>query len=373
MVSKIVFLFAWLLISLNSHGQKYIQISNPSATPRQELISIPYAAFSQHFGIDTLFTIKDKHSGIVLAHQIERLGTPFPQNVLIQIRIDHKQQLELLVVKETPPPYHNKTYARYVPERFDDYAWENDVVAFRMYGKALEGKKDDAQGMDYWAKRTPHLIINKWYKENDYHKDHGEGQDYYSVGQTLGAGDLALFYDHQVQFTKHYRAHQVLDNGPLRTTFRLTYDPEHIHAQNIALIKTISIDAGQHFNKIQVELNNKSATETPVVLGIARRGEESPAFEYQPKRGQLAYWEPAIGDYGQTGIALIVPKGKTALHQQDKKQFLLSTTIKTGNPFTYYSGAAWNKAGQISTAKAWFTYVAQKNEQIRKPLKITLK
>src|SRR5690606_5514535 len=133
--------------------------------------------------------------------------------------------------KEKAPTFPSKTYARYVAERFDDYAWENDVVAFRLYGKALEGRPDDAQGMDYWAKRTENLVINKWYKINDYHKDHGEGLDYYSVGQTLGAGDMALYHNNTIQFTKHYRKHEVLDNGPLRTTFRLTFEPQTIEGQ----------------------------------------------------------------------------------------------------------------------------------------------
>ena len=29
------------------------------------------------------------------------------------------------------------TYARFVPEREDDFAWENDLVAFRAYGPAM--------------------------------------------------------------------------------------------------------------------------------------------------------------------------------------------------------------------------------------------
>ena len=31
-----------------------------------------------------------------------------------------------------------KVYGRYVPERKDDFAWENEYAAFRMYGPALK-------------------------------------------------------------------------------------------------------------------------------------------------------------------------------------------------------------------------------------------
>ena len=31
-----------------------------------------------------------------------------------------------------------KVYGRHVPERKDDFAWENEYAAFRMYGPALK-------------------------------------------------------------------------------------------------------------------------------------------------------------------------------------------------------------------------------------------
>lgn len=173
-------------------SQKSIIVENVTENDRNEVISIPFDKFSSHFGVDTILTVKDA-SGKVYMHQLEKLGQASPQNVLILVDIASEETLSLTVESNTPPAFDSKTFARYVPERFDDFAWENDVVAFRMYGKALEGRPDDAQGMDYWAKRTDKLILNSWYKGNDYHKDHGEGLDYYSVGQTLGAGDIALF------------------------------------------------------------------------------------------------------------------------------------------------------------------------------------
>jgi hypothetical protein len=39
-----------------------------------------------------------------------------------------------------------RVYGRFNRERFDDFAWENDKVAFRMYGEALET----------WVRGAPH-------------------------------------------------------------------------------------------------------------------------------------------------------------------------------------------------------------------------
>ena len=83
------------------------------------------------------------------------------------------------------------TFCRFVPERSDDFAWENDKIAFRAYGPALHASGENS-GIDCWLKRVDYPIINKWYKENaegkSYHKDHGEGYDPYKVGASRGCG-----------------------------------------------------------------------------------------------------------------------------------------------------------------------------------------
>lgn len=355
------------------NAQKVIEVTNPSNENRQELISIPFDQFAKHFGVDSVFQIVDETSNSTYLYQLEKLGGLTAKNVLIQINIAPKGNLKLTVKGTPAPTVRPKTYARYVPERFDDFAWENDIVAFRMYGKALEGRSDDAQGMDYWAKRTEELIINKWYKENDYHKDHGEGLDYYSVGQTLGAGDIALYLSDNIQYTKHYRDYQILDNGPLRTTFRLIFDTQDFDGQQISLSKTISLDAGQNFNKIKVDLENKTVKNTPIVIGLAKRNESNPEYKFDKKRNTLAYWEPTINDFGQTGTALLIPKGKISFISNDSKQFLLKASIQTGKPFIYHNGASWNKAGKIQSFDAWADLVEKYAESIQKPLKVKLK
>ena len=52
--------------------------------------------------------------------------------------------------------------ARFVPERKDDFAFENDKVAFRIYGPTLRDSKENS-GVDCWVKRVDYPIIDKWY------------------------------------------------------------------------------------------------------------------------------------------------------------------------------------------------------------------
>ena len=52
-----------------------------------------------------------------------------------------------------PPPI-VKTFARYVPERMDDFAWESDRIAHRIYGQGLiKGEGTITSGIDVWIKK----------------------------------------------------------------------------------------------------------------------------------------------------------------------------------------------------------------------------
>src|SRR5262249_22720606 len=65
------------------------------------------------------------------------------------------------------PPFSSKVFARYVPERLDDFAWENDKIGHRTYGPALGAPDTEKRGkevlvtsaLDTWSKRVSYLIV----------------------------------------------------------------------------------------------------------------------------------------------------------------------------------------------------------------------
>ncbi len=107
----------------------------------------------------------------------------------------------------TRPRYQSPVYARFVPERIDDFAWENDRVAFRVYGPACR-EVLVSSGIDVWAKRVRYPIIDKWYSRDadSYHKDSGEGLDFFTVGKSLGCGGSAVYEDGQLHPAGHYES-----------------------------------------------------------------------------------------------------------------------------------------------------------------------
>lgn len=54
----------------------------------------------------------------------------------------------------TPEAFKTIACGKQYPERVDDIAWENDRIAFRTYGPALQATGEKAYGCDIWVKRS---------------------------------------------------------------------------------------------------------------------------------------------------------------------------------------------------------------------------
>ena len=83
-----------------------------------------------------------------------------------------------LAADRPPATQPARAFARFVPKADDDVAWENDRIAFRVYGPSLAKKQKTGSGIDVWVKSTRSLVIDRWYKADDYRRDHGEGLDF---------------------------------------------------------------------------------------------------------------------------------------------------------------------------------------------------
>lgn len=311
------------------------------------------------------FRIIDAKSLKEIPFQLEMKGGTEVQNVLIQISLESKNTINLLFEIGKHSDFATKTFGRYVPERLDDFTWENDKIAYRMYGNALEeAGKGNAYGIDVWVKSTDRMVINERYKRGKYHIDAGDGMDYYHVGFTLGAGNMAPYINDSIWYSKNYTKWKVLDNGPLRTTFQLEFDEWDVNGKSMKATKTISLDAGSQLNKIEVKYTycDEVYKQIPVVVGIIKRpGKGSELMDTE--HGVLGYWEPKHGDDGTTGVGVIIPSKVNAM-QVRNDQYLAMFEIPNNETFTYYMGAVWDKAGFISTEKQWFNYLNENQEKI---------
>jgi hypothetical protein len=367
----IVFL---LPVFLFAQSKTNISIQNTSALDRKEtVVSIKWETIvSQYPQIDTTgFVVINSDTKKQVPFQLEHRGRKAIQNLLVQVDVKAKSTLSLSIQKGKPETFAVKTYARFVPERKDDFAWENDLIAFRTYGKAIEKTKEDAYGLDVWVKRTDKMVINERYKRMEYHVDHGDGMDYYHVGFSLGAGNMAPYVNDTIRYSANYHQWKVLDNGPLRSSFQLIYDTWDAGGIKVKVTKTISLDAGSQLNRIENVYSFEDSKPLAVVVGIIKRPETG-VISLNEQQGIMGYWEPTHGEDGTTGVGSILTTPVSNM-LVGNTQMLAKTTVKNNEPIIYYSGAAWDKAGKITNAKQWFKYLDTFYQQIKKPLIVNVK
>lgn len=309
------------------------------------------------------FKVLNSATGREVPYQVLTEGTGQPVKILLDVPLAAGAKATVQFMEGTPAPVAVKTYGRYVPERKEDFAWENNRVAFRMYGKELESTpKENAYGVDFWNKRTENLVINKWYKRTNYHKDDGDGLDYYHVGLTLGAGGIAPYLEDSIWYSKNYTGHRMLDSGPLRTTFELSYDAWQAGRRSVTVTKTISLDAHSQLSRMQIRYSDS----LPVAIGISKRKDPGAIF-LEETNGVMGYWEPQHGQDGTTGIGCVILAPVKEM-KVEKGHLLAVSATGEGNSITYYTGGAWDKAGLIKNAGQWFRYLQDQAIRLRQPV-----
>ena len=85
--------------------------------------------------------------------------------VIFQVEMKAGESGTYKITKGQPSEYQTYACGRHYPARLDDFAWENDLVGFRVYGPALQAKGERGFGYDLFAKRGTDLpVIGKFYE-----------------------------------------------------------------------------------------------------------------------------------------------------------------------------------------------------------------
>jgi len=347
-----------------------VSVSNPSALFRPEE-SVEVADAGDDVAVMDALT-----SRILPSQKLER-------GLLFQSDLAPNETRRFLLVprKRLPavPPVVSRAHARFVPERLDDFAWENDRVAHRVYGPALTldpKEKLVSSGIDVWSKSAHKLVQDAWYRAGDYHLDKGEGLDFYHVGVTRGCGGLGIYDGKLLRTSANFSGWKVLADGPLRTVFELKYDAWDAGGRQVAEARRVSLDAGSNFSRVESTFSSPSAAPLTVGVGIVQREGQG---KYLQGAGTMSYWEPAMGDNGSNACAVIVPGATAYLNVPaatprpgEAGHYLALAPAQPKQAFVYYLGAGWSKSGNFANPQAWESYVADTAARIAAPVKVSV-
>lgn len=355
-----------------------VAVTNPTDAARTgEMVEVDVASLGLTEGAGLVVVDAE---GVEIPSQITHDG-----KLIFQADVEAAAVATYTVKEGKAADYQTYACGKVYPERVDDMAWESNLIAFRVYGPALQASGEKAFGNDVWLKNNTELpVVEARYalelnpetrakiaelKKTDkkaakelaasvsYHNDHGNGFDPYKVGPTLGAGATALLDGQKIVYPYCYSECEVVDNGPLRFTAKLTYLPTTIGERTVTEKRTISIDYGSFLNKTTVCYEG-SEGDYQTMSGIVLH-EKEPRTSYNAEQGYVTYAEPVEpAEAGELYLAMYFPEGWESAEDRmwtkhDNKiksafgHAAVYNTLAEGETLTYWWGGLWNQATAV--------------------------
>ncbi|WP_434035604.1 DUF4861 family protein [Formosa sp. 4Alg 33] len=332
------------------------------------------------------FSVQDATTKAILTSQFVDEDLDGTVDVLLfqpELDPNSEKQYELVVadssVKQDTTAY---CYSRFVPERTDDYTWENNKVAFRTYGPVAQKMVEDgvpggtlSSGIDLWLKKVEYPIINKWYARNaikagEYHIDYGEGLDNFHVGSSRGVGGSAVKIDTSYYISTNFTDYKTITTGPIRTSFVLNYADWDANGQTISEEKHISLDYGSNFSRFEIHVKGTDE----LSIGLTLHDNEGTVTE-NVDQGWIAYWESEYFD-SELGTAIVAKRDDMIASERyvtaEKDRSNLYSQLKVNNnKVVYYAGFAWKESKQYPTKALWEQHIQEFSEKVNSPLEVT--
>ena len=215
-----------------------------------------------------------------------------------------------------------------------------------------------------------------------FHLDHGNGLDPYRVGATLGLGAPSLMVSKNQVLPYCYKDYRILDNGPLRFTVELTYNPSTVgNMKNVVEHRIISLDKGSNFNKMTVWYDGLT-TPTDFATGFPIHEEDTESKTFA--KDYVSYADPTDNievNNSQVFVGVLFPEGIDNTYYQlfDKKHdgaighaLGLKRGLKNQQQYSYYFGAAWSKYDVKSYAE-WQIRIKDFLDAQKSPLRVEVK
>lgn len=388
-LTKITFLVVAIVLASCTPATKTITITNNLAIDRDfETVEISKSDLKLE-ETDSLenYGLLDNKDIPQIIQYIDNNNDGKADILLFQPRVNPNTFATFTIVKtplKSPQGDNSKEicYSRFVPERIDDYTWENDKVAFRVFGPVAQKMFEDgveggtiSSGVDCWLKRVEYPIINKWYKKNtegtgSYHEDTGEGLDNFHVGTSRGCGGIAVRIDTSYYISKNFISYKTLTTGSIRTSFYIEYADWDAGGNVIKESRIVSLDRGQNLSKFEITLIGS----THFSVGLTLHDKKGETTDNKEK-GWISYWEAHDGSELGTAIVtqpeVIIATEKYETEQKDLSNSFMQLKLEN-NKAIYYTGFGWKKSKQFDSKEDWHNYLNEFSEKLKSPLEVSI-
>ncbi len=234
-------------------------------------------------------------------------------------------------------------HVRFIQERKEDIAWENDRVAFRIYSREVKDKV--SSGVDFWTKHVDYPVVEKWYARNaagqNYHSDRGEGYDFYAVGRNRGIGGTGVMSSTGLVVSEPYANYRIYSDASDLVDFEISYQPYEVDGRMIYEKKRIRMVLGTYFYEVTSTVETSDGE--PVVLAVGLTDFGAANVVKNAEQGTLRLIEEISEKDGLIGGAVVADPQAVKGFADSGKDRLILLDVKSGEPVTYYVGAGWSK------------------------------
>ena len=158
----------------------------------------------------------------------------------------------------------------------------------------------------------------------------------------------------------------------MRAIFELRYDGWDAAGTSVSEVKRFTVDAGHQLDQIDSTFEFTGPASLLVAVGLnktpADKGQDAKIAVTQERTdGTLLQWVQQATK-GNFGTAVVLPSASG--FAEDALNNLVLAKVEPGKPLRYWVGAAWDRAGKITSADAWRTYVKAEAERLRHPVRV---
>lgn len=370
-ISSFLAAAAFAVSCSGSKGLEVLVENDSELSRTDETVELDFSALEA--GIDGLtaenaIVIDSAGQQVPVQVYTERYGKV---KLVFQASVAAGKTVSYTVTSGVREPFDTLAYSRFVPERADDYAYENNLVAGRIYGPSLSDPR--TFGPDIWLKCTDRLVIDEWYAKADYHHNYGDGMDCYKVANTLGGGALAPYVGEKIIIGDNYSSSTTLCSGPVRTKAVLTYGTFDVDGLPVTAVREITLDANTRFLKSSTWFDAPSKNDIPVVLGavlhdVISRTDGDHFIAFTEKASDSS--DPARD--GNISIGLVMdPQVEDVYCGTMDGHAVIKAMATVGKRFDVWTGSGWSQGG-IDSPEAWSKTVADFEYALAHPLKVTV-
>ena len=139
-----------------------VEVANTSDEYREQVVELPLDSVLQQLGTTADSLRVTEAVGLDVPFQLTHDG-----KLLIEAAVRKGGVACFTISKGQPQTFPMVCHGALHPERKDDFAWENDRGAYRVYGPALERTGERSFGIDVWTKNTPELVVDQRFYVED--------------------------------------------------------------------------------------------------------------------------------------------------------------------------------------------------------------